>query len=153
LNNIRFSTLKNEINIADRKIYIPSMEVKSSALNLTVSGIHDFDNMVDYKLKMLLSDVLGKKVKQQHTEFGDIEDDGLGHSQLFLAMKGPADNPSFSYDRKSVGDKIRNDLRADQQNVKQMLKEEFGLFRKDTTHVEAKKKKKEELQVDWGGSE
>jgi hypothetical protein len=68
-------------------------------------------------------------------------------------MKGPADNPSFSYDRKSVGDKIRNDLRADQQNVKQMLKEEFGLFRKDTTHVEAKKKKKEELQVDWGGSE
>jgi len=153
LNSIRFSTLKNEVNIADRRIYIPAMEIKSSALNLTVSGVHDFDNMVDYKLKMLLSDVLGKKVKQQHTEFGDIEDDGLGRSQLFLAMKGPADNPTFTYDRKSVGDKIRNDLRADQQNVKQMLKEEFGFFKKDTTRTEAKKKKKEELQVDWSGSE
>jgi hypothetical protein len=101
--------------------------------------------MTDYKLKMLLSDVLGKKMKKQTSEFGEIEDDGLGHPQLFLSMRGPVDNPSFTYDRKAVAQKIKNDLKADRQNIKQMFKQEFG--RKDT--LASKPKKKEELQVDW----
>ncbi len=154
LNNIRFSTLKNEINISNRKIYIPAMEIKSTALNLTASGTHDFDNMVDYKLNMLMSDVLSKKVKERNTEFGVIEEDLAGRSKLFLTMKGPVDNPKFSYDRKGVGEKIKQDLHADKQNVKGMLKEEFGFFKKDTSlkvnsNPVQQKKKKEELQVDW----
>ncbi len=148
LRHIRFSTMKNMIHIHDRKIYFPSMEIKSSAINLNASGTHDFDNMVDYKLNMLLSDVLGKKVKEQNTEFGMIEDDGLGRSKLFIAMKGPVDNPKFSYDKKSVSQKIAQDLKSDQQNVRQMLKQEFGIFKKDTT-LKQEKKKKEEMQIDW----
>jgi hypothetical protein len=149
LKHIRFSTLTNAIQIHDRKIFFPTMEIKSSAINLNASGTHDFDNMVDYKLNMLLSDVLGKKVKDQQTEFGTVEDDGLGHTKLFIAMKGPVDNPKFSYDKKSVSRKIAQDMKADQQNVKQLLKQEFGMFRRDTT-VKQVKKKKEEMQVDWG---
>lgn len=148
LNHIRFSTLKNLIHIYDRKIYFPSMDIKSSALNLNASGTHDFDNIVDYKLNMLLGDVLGKKVKDQQTEFGMIEDDGLGHSRLFLSMKGPVDDPKFSYDKKSVSQKIAKDLKNDQQNVRQLLKQEFGIFKKDTT-LKQEKKKKEEMQIDW----
>ena len=148
LKHIRFSTLKNQINIHDRKIFFPSMEIKSSALNLNASGTHDFDNMIDYKLNMLLSDVLGKKVKDQNTEFGTIEDDGLGHTKLFLAMRGPVDDPRFSYDKKAVSQKIAQDFKADRQNVKQLLKQEFGIFKKDTM-VKQEKKKKEEMQIDW----
>ena len=151
LNHIRFSKLKNVIQIHDRKIYFPTMEIKSSALNLMASGTHDFDNIVDYKLNMLLSDVLGKKVKSNETEFGVVEDDGLGHTKLFLAMKGPVDDPKFSYDKKAVSEKIAQDLRADKRNMKAMLNEEFGMFKKDPTmKVEKKEKKKEEMQIDWG---
>jgi hypothetical protein len=127
-------------------------------LNLTASGTHDFDNMVDYKLNMLMSDVLSKKVMERNTEFGEIEDDGSGKSRLLLTMKGPVDNPKFGYDKKGVGEKIKQDLQADRQNVKKMLKEELGLFKKDATlktqgTTPETKKKKEELQVDWGGNE
>jgi len=150
LKHIKFATLTNKITIRDRKIFFPSMEINSTALNLTASGTHDFDNMVDYKLKMLLSDVLGRKVKdQQNTEFGVIEDDGLGRSKLFIAMKGPVDNPKFSIDRKAIEEKIKSDLLADKQNVKSILKQEFGLYKKDPS-VQLPKKKKEEMQVDWG---
>lgn len=148
LKHIQFSTLKNLIHIHDRKIYFPSMDIKSSALNLNASGTHDFDNIVDYKLNMLLGDVMGKKIKSQNTEYGMIEDDGLGHTKLFISMKGPVDDPKFSYDKKAVSQKIAQDLKADQQNVKQLLKQEFGIFKKDTT-LKQEKKKKEEMQIDW----
>jgi len=150
LNHIKFSKLKNVIQIHDRKIFFPTMEIKSSALNLTASGTHDFDNNVDYKLNMLLSDVLGKKMKSNETEFGVVEDDGLGHTKLFLAMKGPVDDPKFSYDKKAVSEKIAQDLRADKRNMRAMLNEEFGMFKKDPSiKQEEKKKKKEEMQIDW----
>ncbi len=148
LKHIQFSTLKNLIHIHDRKIYFPSMDIKSSALNLNACGTHDFDNMVDYKLNMLLGDVFGKKVKSLNTEFGMIEDDGLGHSRLFLSMKGPVDDPKFSYDKKAVSQKIAQGLKSDQQNVRQMLKQEFGIFKKDTV-LKQEKKRKEEMQIDW----
>lgn len=148
LKNIKFSTIKNQISISDRKIFIPSMEINSTALNLTASGVHDFDNIVDYQLKLLLSDVLGKKVKQNTSEFGEIEDDGLGRTQLFLTMKGPIENPRFSYDSKGAGEKLKTDLAKEKQTLKAILKEEFGLFKKDSVKVE-KKPKKEEMQIDW----
>jgi hypothetical protein len=77
LNRIKFSTLTNKIAIKDRKIFIPNMEIKSSAINISGNGTHSFDNIVDYHIQLLLSDVLGKKMKSNSTEFGEIEDDGL----------------------------------------------------------------------------
>ena len=148
LNRIRFSTLRNTITIERRRINIPQMEVQSSALNLSLSGVHDFDNIVDYRLQLLLSDVLGRKVKQQNSEFGEVEDDGLGRTRLFLSMKGPVDDPKIGYDRKGAGEKVRSDLAREKQTIKSMLKEEFGLFRKDTAKAPPARKK-EELQVDW----
>ncbi len=44
LENIRFSTLKNQIEIKNRVITIPKMEVKSNAINITASGTHTFNN-------------------------------------------------------------------------------------------------------------
>ncbi len=148
LNNIKFSTIKNQISISDRKIFIPSMEINSTALNLTASGEHNFDNIVDYRLVLLLSDVLGKKAKQNNSEFGEIEDDGLGRTMLHLSMKGPIDNPKFGYDRKGAGEKMKTDLAREKQTMKAILKEEFGFFKKDTVKL-PKKPKKEEMQIDW----
>jgi hypothetical protein len=135
------------VRISNRKIFIPNMEINSSALNITGSGTHDFDNMIDYKLQLLLSDILGKKVKDQNTEFGQIEDDGLGKTKLFLTMKGQVDDPKFGYDKKGVVQKIKSDFKADGQNLKNILKQEFGSHKHDTTTVQ--KKKKEEMQIDW----
>ncbi len=147
LNHIKFSTLKNNISIANRKIFIPHMDINSSAINISANGTHDFDNIVDYHLKLLLSDVLGKKVRNQ-SEFGEIEDDGLGHTKLFLAMKGPVDDPDFSYDRKAAGAKIKNDIVQERQNLKELFKQEFGKKSDPSVQVQ-KPKKREEMQIDW----
>ncbi len=150
LNKITFSTLRNQIEIKNQKISIPSMHIQSSALDLTASGTHTFDNIVDYKLQLLLSQLLGRKLKENRTEFGTIEDDGLGRMKLFLTMKGSMKNPKISYDRKSVEENITHEVRKEKQNLKGLLKEEFGWFKKDTVKVEKsiKKPAKQELQID-----
>lgn len=148
LNTIHFSNLTNTISIADRKISIPFMEIQSSAINISGNGIHDFENNIDYHLRLLLSDVLGNKMKKNSSEFGEVEDDGLGRSKLFLSMKGNVKNPKFTLDRKATAEKVKTDIKNEKQNLKAMLKEEFGLFKKDTAVVK-KQKKKEEMQVEW----
>jgi hypothetical protein len=153
LKHIKFSTLQNQIEIKNQMIHIPKMEIKSNALNLTASGIHSFDNDIDYQMQLLLSEILGKKVKEQKSEFGRVQDDGLGRMTLFLAMKGKADDPRFFYDTKGVSNKIAADIREEKKTVKSILKEELGLFKKDTTVVAASardKKKKEVIEVDYG---
>jgi len=148
LNDIRFSTLRNTVRIENRQVFIPSMDIASSAMDIGISGTHSFDNMVDYKLQLLLSQLLGKKVKNLNTEFGTIEEDNLGKTRLFIAMKGPASNPKFTYDAKGVRQKIAEDIRKEKQTLKQILKEEFG--KKDGEGPEAKKetRKQEELQIE-----
>jgi hypothetical protein len=149
LRNIRFSTLHNVVSIYDEVIHIPSMEIKSTALDITASGTHDFDNMVDYRIRLYLSDILGRKVKQQSSEFGEIEDDGLGRTQLFLSMKGPVDDPKITYDRKAVGEKLKSEAKKERETIKNLLKEEFKVFKKDSTKKTEPPKKKEEMQIEW----
>lgn len=149
LNHVKFSTLKNTVSISNRKIYIPHMDINSSAINISANGTHDFDNMVDYHIKLLLSDVLSRKVKNSSTEFGEIEDDGLGHSKLFLCMRGPVDDPHFSYDKKAAGDKLKSDIAQEKQNLKGLFKQEFGVFKNQPSVQAPKPKKQEEMQVDW----
>lgn len=149
--NIKFSTLKNKVEIKNRTIHFSSMEIKSSAMDITTSGTHSFDNIVDYKIKILLSQLLGKKVKEQNTEFGTIEDDGLGRTSIFLRMYGPMKDPKFDYDSKSVEEKIVTDIKNEKQNLKSVLNKEFGWFKNDTIPVKKTDNsvKKEEIQIDY----
>jgi len=142
LENIRFSKLQNQIEIKNQTIYIPKMEISTSALNITASGTHTFSNVIDYRVKVLLGDLLSKKArraKKENNEFGVVEDDGLGKTALYLSMTGTVENPVIKYDSKSAVEKIKADLKTEKQTLKTILKEEFGWFKKDTAATQGKK--------------
>ena len=91
LENISFEQLENDFFIRNNFLYIPQMDVKSSAADLSVNGKHSFDNDYEYHVKMLLSEILSKKReknKSNITEFGIVEDDGLGRTSLLLKIVG-----------------------------------------------------------------
>lgn len=136
LENLRFATLKNQFEIKNKVLTIPKMEIKSNALNFTTSGTHTFNNEIDYKIKLSLNELLAKKAKKakkENDEFGEIADDGLGRTDLFLSMKGTVDDPKIKYDTKSAIQSVKQDLKIEKQTLKTILKEEFGLFKKDTS--------------------
>jgi hypothetical protein len=152
LEHIKFSTLKNSIEIKDRKIYIPQMDINSSALNIGLSGVHSFDDKIDYRFRFLLSDVLSQKAKTQkpeNTEFGFIENDERKRMSIFIAMTGTVDNPKISYDGAALKAKMKEDVTAEKQTVKALLKDEFGLYKKDTALNTPKHHKPVNLQIEW----
>ncbi|MFN5323503.1 MAG: AsmA-like C-terminal region-containing protein [Bacteroidota bacterium] len=146
LETIRFSNLTNTIEIRDRKIIIPVMDIRSSAMDLTASGTHTFDNMVDYHLGLYLSQIIGRKVRQMNTEFGTIEDDGLGRPRIFLSMKGSATDPKFTWDRKGTEQRITEEIRKERNTIRDLLKKEFGGNR-DEEEKPSGQVKKEEIKV------
>jgi hypothetical protein len=129
LNRVTFSNLENQIRIKDRKIFIPDMEIHSSALNLKLSGEHSFENEIDYRLQILLSEILSRKNRQSRNpqeQYGDIIDDGLGRTTLFLRVTGNIDEPVFRYDAQGVREKMRDNMRREGQSLRDALRREFG---------------------------
>lgn len=106
------------------------MEINSNAINIKLSGEHNFNNEIEYRLQVLLSDLLARNNRQNRNpqeQYGDIIDDGLGRTTLFLLVSGNIDDPVFSYDRQGVREKLREDFRQERQNLREVFRTEFGL--------------------------
>ena len=143
LNDVKFATLHNQIEIKNKVIYIPAMEIKSSAIDVIASGEHTFNNEINYRIKLLLSDLMAqkaKKAKKENEEFGVVEDDGLGKTSLYIHVTGTVDNPVYKYDTKGVKAKIAVGFIKEKQNLKTILNDEFGWFKKDTSVINKKEK-------------
>lgn len=157
LKHIRFGLLENEIHVRDRKIFIPSMHISSNALSLDVSGTHSFDNVIDYRFKIMMSELLAskaRKARKQNDEFGIYEvEEGRRRMALFLAMKGTVDDPRFMYDRVGLTTKIKDDIKNEKKTVKSLLNKEFGMFEKDSTLTEQQKAAPVEFEIEWEDSD
>jgi len=156
LKDIRFSTIKNEIFIHDQQVVIPDMQVKSSALDISVSGIHHFEGDFDYRIGVVLSDYLARKAKkgnQNNPEFGNVvEDQDEGKTTLFLRFTGNSKESRVYYDKQKVKEKISRELREEKSRLKKILQEETGLFHKDTIDYlqgEDSMPGKKIFRVDW----
>jgi uncharacterized protein involved in outer membrane biogenesis len=155
LENIKFATLKNQIEIRNEVIRIPKMEVKSNAINITAAGEHTFNNEINYKVKLSLNELLSKKAKKakkENDEFGEVADDGLGRTNIFLSMTGTVENPVIKYDSKSAMQNVKEDIKVEKQNLKGIFKEEFGLFKNDSTLKTGNNVKKEDqakFKINW----
>jgi hypothetical protein len=136
LQNIKFNELKCELEIKNKVISVSKTNIQNSALNLEFYGKHDFDNNIDYHIKLLLSDFLAKrpgKNKQFDDELSFTEKDPDNKRTVFLSMKGNIKDPIIKFDRKAMKEKIKEDIKNEKNNLKAILNEEFGLFKKDTT--------------------
>lgn len=131
LADVRFSKLENQIEIRDGAVHIPSMEVKSNAMDLEISGTHWFDDRIDHHINFRLSDLfrIGKQVKD---EFGPVVDDGTG-MRIYLHMYGNAYDPQFANDGAMASAKRKEQFKQEKEELRSILKEELGLFRKKDT--------------------
>jgi len=149
--DLKFANMENTFTISNGRLSIPRMTIISNAMTVNLSGIHDFDNQIDYHLDFNLRDI---KKGQTKSEFGEIIDDGTG-LQLFAHMFGPMDTPTIKWDQQAKRELVKANIEADKQTAKEMLKAEFGLFKKDSTlrAYQAKEKPKEEIQITFGKTE
>jgi hypothetical protein len=146
LKDLRFESLENTIVIRNSIISIPTMSVRSSALDLELSGKHHFNNDIDYRFGFRFRDLKQKK----ESEFGTIVDDGTG-KMVFLRMYGNMSDPIIEWDKESNKESRKERNEQEAQDVKSMLKSEFGLFKNDPS-VESyvkEKRPKEEITIEF----
>jgi hypothetical protein len=152
LQNIHFDKLENDFFIRNNFIFLPVMDVKSSAADLSVNGKHSWDNDYEYHIKILLSEALSKKFgkpKPNTTEFGAVQDDGLGRTSLLLKITGNDEYVKVSYDLKAAGNKVKNEIKSERQNLKTILNQEFGWYGSDTTVTKTTPSKPKRFRITW----
>lgn len=136
LSNLKFNKLNNKISLCKNNIIIPSMDIKTSAFNLTISGIHSLDNAYEYHFKVLLSDLLFRKASKKNkkmSEFGKVEEDTIGKTSIFVKLKGQNSDYHYSYDSKQAVGSFSEKIITQKKQLKQIFKEEFGLYKNDST--------------------
>ncbi len=135
LQHIKFSRLENRFFINGGVFSIPHMDISSSAADLGISGTHAFNGDYDYRLRVLLSQLLSRQAPRRtpNNEFGIVEDDGLGRTSVYLRTRREGDNESISWDAAATRAHIVDDIQRERQTVRSILREEYGLFSSDTT--------------------
>ena len=112
LQNIRFDTLQNSLDIKKGKIYIPTMTIESTLGHIELSGTHDHDQNIDYYLRIPWKTVrkaawqklFGKKKdtlsnQEQEDEIVEV-DAGKKIKYLNLKVKGKIDDYRVSLGKK-----------------------------------------------------
>jgi hypothetical protein len=152
LENISFQQLDNDFFIRNNNLYIPQMQVKSSAADLSVNGKHSFDNDYEYHVKILLSQILSRKRsknKSNLTEFGVVEDDGLGRTSLLLKIIGKGEVAKVGYDMKAAGTEVKNNFKKEKQTLKTILNQEYGWYKNDSAANQKPEAKKSRFRISW----
>jgi hypothetical protein len=151
LDDVKFATLENTVEIRDQVITIPDMVIKSSAMDIDFSGTHSFKGDVNYKFAFIIRELLirpDKENEKRNTEFGVVEDDGHYQFPLRLLMTGTVDKIEIKRDKQAIKEKRKEDIRKEKENLKNILREEFGWFRKDSTTAKPDKKD-EKFNIKW----
>ncbi len=136
LKSIKFSELRNKITIKDEKINIPQMDIKSSALNITASGEHNFDNTYLYHTQVLLSDLLSgkrKRAKKKRIDSEVSQEDDEGRITLHLRLEGDSEDSKVRYDRKAARAVRKENMKDEKNELKDILNDEFGWYKNDST--------------------
>jgi hypothetical protein len=148
LKDVDFQTMENSIYIKNGLVEIPKMTIRSTALDMDVSGRHSFTDDIDYRFAFRFRDL---KAAKNQTEFGEVIDDGTG-VRLFLRMHGTLEKPIYEWDSEGRKVQAKEYRQEEKVQAKSMLKAEFGFFQKDST-VKAyipKDVPKEDLKIKFG---
>ena len=147
LKHVRFSTLENTINVSDEIITIPTMEIKSSALSMFLSGTHTFSQKINYEITLLLSEILSTSFRKRNTkitEFGEEKKDGKIFNTVYLKMNGNTKDPKFSLNKIRFMEDINNSVKKEREIINNIIKEDI---------LQTKEKEEEEegqdIEIKW----
>jgi hypothetical protein len=124
LRRIKFVNMQNYLEIKNGRLYLPAMFIQSSAMNLTVSGEHSFENEIDYNIKVNAGQVLATKFKKSNPGLEPIKAKG-GLVNLYFKVYGTVDE----FDYKTAKREVKSDFEASERRkneIKNALRQAFG---------------------------
>jgi hypothetical protein len=141
LKNVSFPVTTNRVEIKGQTISFAPMTIRSSVLNMEFSGWHKFNNDIEYHFNFPYSALplrSEEKRKEANKEFG-IEEDEANSMELCYLLTGNVDKEIIYKKDKPTHKKVREEKKEkEKQNLRQILKDEFGWFKKDSSLTDKK---------------
>lgn len=101
LRNIKFTNMENWFEISNRNIRIPVMNIKSNALNMTISGKHSFDGNINYNFKINAANVIVSRFKKFNPKLEPQQDvERNGFLDLYFNIAGTSENYKVQMSKK-----------------------------------------------------
>ena len=148
LKHVKFSTLENTIDVANEIITIPTMEIKSSALSIFLSGTHTFKQDINYEVTLLLSELLSTSFRKKNTkitEFGEEKKDGKMFTTVYFKMTGNTDDPKISLDKIRFMEDVNKRVKKEKEIITNIIKEDIL----QTEEKEKEEEKGQEIEIEW----
>ncbi len=153
LKHITFSTLENKIEIKDRVVNLPAMQIRSSAVDLYMSGKHTFDDVIDYQFKLSLADIMVRKFLGGNKQNDNYEEDSEGGVNIYVSMTGTVNNPILKYNKREAKQKLKEsdpEGYHEQRFIDIFKKDpEEGSFKKDDIKSTKKSEKTETVEPEF----
>ena len=128
LENVKLKTLSNSIEIFDETIFIPKMKIENNALNLQLEGTHTFDNLMSYAMEISVAELLATKANWIAKKAEKrIERNKNGGLTAYVLMEGTPDDLKIKYDRSTVKENIKEEVKNEKKRFIQTLKGENTL--------------------------
>ncbi len=125
LRRIKFTNMRNWLEIRDEKIYIPAMFIQSNALNMTISGEHGFDNKIDYGIKVNGGQVLFSKFKKYNPNRPPQPSKKKGWFNIYYRIFGDVVDYDIKNDKRYVKKKFTLS-ESRKRDIQAGLKKAFG---------------------------
>ena len=127
LKHIKFTDMRNQLQIKDGKVIVPSMFLQSNALNMHLAGTYDFNDNIDFKFKINAGQVIANKFKRFNPNRNPKKAKRKGWINLYVSMKGNLYKAlEMKYrDKKEVLEALEGNLSIEFQKIQNTIKSKF----------------------------
>lgn len=124
--SIDFSTIQNQILIHNKQLIIPSMDINSNVMNISLDGKHSFDGDFEYHTKLNLTRLLANRFMNSSAST-DYDYDEHNNRHINLLIFGNSSDYKIKRDRERANQKFKDNVKAEGQVLKNILNEEFKI--------------------------
>ena len=125
LRHIKFTNMRNWLEVRKGRIHIPAMFIQSNALNMTISGQHTFENDIDYSIKVNAGQVLWNKLKKHNPNRKPQPAKKKGWFNLYYRIHGTVEDYITKSDKRHAKKQFRLSENR-KKEIQAALIKEFG---------------------------
>lgn len=152
-NDLQFSTLENDLSVSNGTVTIPKMDIDCNACDISLYGKQHTSGDYEYHFSIILSDFMRGKAKRtqlEQTPYGIVDNAAGNYMTIYLVASCANGQSNVRFDRKEIKQQLKEEVHQQKQEVKSLLREEFGLFKSDTTlNQQPKKKTQGNFAIEW----
>ncbi|MEM6724348.1 MAG: AsmA-like C-terminal region-containing protein [Bacteroidota bacterium] len=106
LGKVQFTETKNQFGIINQTLYIPTMFIQTTAMNLIISGKQEFDYDMEYLLKVNAGQVLWNKIKPFSKRLKPKKAKKKGFINVYVTVDGDIDEYDFKTGKKLYNERL-----------------------------------------------